>query len=194
MSVKKIVLLITLVTNICIFSQTEKGKFLIGGSTNFGSSYLSEGNDGLTTRSSNLVFSANAGYSIIDNLFVGLNIQFLSNNFKVDFLNSENKTTETTFAPFLKYYFLKEKFRPFALIRYGFGKSTYKNLSSNNAYESNSDVTKLNLGGGFSYFFTDYLSLELEAFYQRDTNSTTIQSDDFKFYGFGTSLGFSIFL
>ena len=193
MKLQKITLLLFTLFTITTFSQTEKGKYLIGGTTNFGSSYLTEGDDGFTTTSSSFNFSTNIGYSFTNNLFAGLNIQFLSNNFKVKFANTENYTSQITFSPFLKYYFLKEKFKPFALIRYGFGKSNSENINSNGTSNSKSDLTKFNLGGGLSYFFTDYFSLEFEAFYQRDTSSTEIQNDDFKYYGFGTNLGFSIF-
>lgn len=196
MKIKKIVLLLITLFTVTLYSQTEKGKFLIGGTTNFGSSYLSEGDEGFTTSSNNFVLASNVGYSFTNNFFGGLNIQFLSNNFKVDFANSESQTSQIIFAPFLKYYFMKEKFRPFAIFRYGIGKSTDKRINSSGVDESKSDLTKLNLGGGVSYFFTDFFSLEFEAFYQRDTTSYTtgVQPDDFKFYGIGTSLGFSIFL
>lgn len=194
MKLQKIALLLFTLFTITTFSQTEKRKFLIGGTTNFGSSYLTEGDKGFTTTTSNFTFSSNAGYTIMEDLFVGLNVQFLSSDYKIKFLNAESNTTQITFSPFMKYYFLKDKFRPFALIRYGFGTSKYNDIDSSGEFESNSDLTKLNLGGGISYFFTNYFSLEFEAFYQKDTSSSTIQNDDLKYYGFGTNLGFSIFL
>jgi hypothetical protein len=190
---KNALLLFTLFT-ITVYGQTEKGNFLIGGTTNFGSSYLTEGDDGFTTTSSDFTLSSNLGYSIANNLFVGLNIQFLSNDYKINFLNAENNTKELVFSPFLKYYFLKEKLKPFALIRYGFGNSKSEIIDSNSVFETKSDLTKLNIGGGISYFFTEYFSLDIEVFYQRNTFSTSIQDDNLIYRGFATNLGFSIFL
>lgn len=193
MTLKKIASIIFILATIITYGQTEKGKILIGTSTNFGSSYLTEGDKGFTTTTSDFNLSLNSGYSLINNLFLGVNIQFSSNKFKIKYLNSESNVREIVFSPFLKYYFLKEKIRPFALIRYGFGNSNYYSIDSDGEYNSKSDVTKLNLGGGISYFFTDYFGLEFEAFYQRDTSSKNYDNDDYKYYGFKTNLGISFF-
>lgn len=191
MKFKKITLLISIIS-ITAFGQTEKGKFILGGMSNLGSSYLTEGNSGYTTISSSFSIATNTGYAVMDNFFIGINIQYLKNRFKIKNFNSESTTKIFVVSPFLKYYFLTEKFRPFTVIRYGLGKNKYHNIDSSGDYSSTSDLTKISLGGGVSYFFTDYFSLEFEAVYQKD--STKYEYSESNYDGFSTNLGFSIFL
>ena len=168
---------------------------MIGGTTSFGSSYLTEGDDGFTTTSSSFIFSSNTGYSFTKNLFAGLNIQFLSNNYKVKFANSENNTRQIIFSPFLKYYFLKEKLKPFALIRYGFGKSSSENVNSNGTTNSKSDLTKFNLGGGLSYFFNKSVNVEFSLNYFRSTRDLDDQQNETYITNrINSNIGFAIFL
>ena len=112
---KKLILnlIVMMMATLCVYAQTEKGYWLIGGSVAYSStSQTEEGNNSTATT---FDFIPKCGYFISDNLAVGAGIVYLSqtstnNNPSLTNLTftSQSTTSSTTFAfaPFVRYYFL----------------------------------------------------------------------------------------
>ncbi|WP_347173753.1 outer membrane beta-barrel protein [Polaribacter uvawellassae] len=195
---KKIALLILLFTAISSFSQIEKGKVYIGASSSFSASFTtnSNENDNYSKDIANLnsfSFSPKLGYTITDNLVVGVDFILRYSNVSFKDSSSENINSTYVIGPFIKYYLSKKVFKPFLLAEYGFGSQYSKFESSTSKSETEEEITILILGGGISYFINDTIGLELGVNYTKSmfkskisnpSNNKSINS------GIGTFIGF----
>ncbi|REG96284.1 outer membrane beta-barrel protein [Flavobacterium aquicola] len=212
---KKISLLIALISFGAITAQTEKGSFMISGKTGLGftSATVEYEYEGKTTdgpKTTSFSISPSAGYFIIDNLSIGLEFDYTATKIKqevsyipplstgynpaIDFENTQN-----TFAiiPTATYFFSKEKFRPF--IEAGMGYATIKNetktLESSGVISTNeSDGNGLvwGGGGGIAYFISQTICFDLGISYSQ----FTYEEKDIKTKSgiLGANIGISIFL
>ena len=194
----KIAILIVLLTSINSFSQIQKGSFCIGASSGIGASFTTnsvENNNSSKDVANSNSFSINTqgGYTIANNLILGVELTFSYSN--VSLKDSQSESTNSTYAigPFIKYYFSEKEFKPFLLAEYGFGNQYSKYENSFNKSETEEKITALILGGGVSYFITENIGLELGINYTKTTfkskinnptNNKSINS------GIGTLLGF----
>lgn len=125
-------------------AQTTKGKFLLGelsyieflgngvlGSTNFGyTTFQNKSDGGNSDDSKDKMFSVNivprAGYFIIENLAVGLDVFLATESHKA--MDDAYKSTSTFFAagPFVRYYIPTKKVLPFTEVNYSIGSRTGK--------------------------------------------------------------------
>ena len=203
-----IILLFTIFVN----GQTEKGKFYVGANSNLGlSSEKATGNPNesfYTERKYNsFQLSSKLGYLISNNLVFGVgfslnpsneiqNSEFtFNNNTSTSQIKNEEKTTEIT--AFTKYYFLKNKFRPFALISYGFGRLkeikyevVNANIFEEASFGGDNNFKVLNVGAGGAYFLSDLLNLELGINYSNKFIQSETYSD---LKGINASFGINLF-
>ncbi|BDD05579.1 outer membrane beta-barrel protein [Aureibacter tunicatorum] len=159
----------------------EKGKIMIGGSSNirFKSEkstevFIVDGNKVSYDDDDDKNFNINigAGYTVIDNLIIGLDISYLYSNLNgMFFINSgddiqrikmNNKLTGLDFNMFSKYYFTEQKFKPYAQI--GAGYSLSRQYSGD--FEQKYNGINLVGGAGAAYFITPSISVELGLNYQ----------------------------
>ena len=110
-------------------------------------------------------FQPKIGYTVIDNLPIGLymDVDYYREKAKDD--NDKYKETTVSVGPFIRYYFLKDKkFKPFAegLIGFGFYRAADKTEADNdwNVFDKEGYFT-YRIGGGASYFFNDYIAADL---------------------------------
>jgi outer membrane protein len=195
---KKIAVLILLLTTISSFSQTEKGKIYIGANSNLQANFNSNTykNDFGSSESNTNSFSISgqAGYFIINNLVIGADISTSFSNSKDN--SSNYKSTSRTFAiaPLVKYYFSEKKLKPFIIAKYGFGSSnstlTYQNQA--NSDDSKTSFSIMTLGGGISYFFNSYISVDLGLNYRRSVSEPERYQSNNKFTssGLNSNVGF----
>ncbi|MDO4228426.1 MAG: outer membrane beta-barrel protein [Capnocytophaga sp.] len=155
---KKILFILTLVFATATYAQTEKGSFFVG--SDFGLSFSSgktvtrsDGNKVGDVKTSTFKINPNANYFIIDNLAVGLGLEYTNAKTK----SSGTTTTSNYFAiaPNAHYFFpLGGDVVPFVGAKVGFG-----SLS-----EGDSDTLKyrgLVFGGkaGVAYFLNEGFAL-----------------------------------
>ncbi|HEY0262296.1 MAG TPA: outer membrane beta-barrel protein, partial [Chitinophagales bacterium] len=131
------------------FAQTEQQAVMLGGTT--GISYVSQ----KPTHTFSMSFNPNFGYFIVKNLMLGfgMNIGISSDNTSKDHKN--RVIVSSSFVPQIRYYFLKEKLRPFVYARFGYQSST----SIHNGNISNTDGMTGEGGVGLDYFLTKNVAL-----------------------------------
>jgi opacity protein-like surface antigen len=202
----KKLLLFTLLVSQFAFSQTEKGKFIISGSTStelsFGKSKAEIGNSSNEQKFTNFDIKPSFGYFVADNFFIGLSGLYDFNHTKEN-RSLVVKTTSLVLMPQVGYYFMPEsKFRPFLLGGIGFANAKTDVESNNfdpifpgfNNFTNKLNGLAANLGGGVSYFITDNFSIDGQVSYnylnlnQKNSDYTSKTS------GVGFRVGFSFFL
>ena len=203
MNLKKIALLIGILLNsLTSFSQTEKGKLYLGGSTSLGLNFTTHKIDTgssleKTGKTSAFTISPQIGYFVAKNLVAGLEMSMNFSKYSDTYNSSSNASNTYVFAPFLKYYFDVEKFRPFVIAEYGLG--TVQSKYSSRGFESEHKVNTsvLILGGGITYFFNKTVGIELGLNYSRTALKPKNNSPyDVKSInnGFSSFVGFVILL
>jgi hypothetical protein len=161
------------------FSQTSKGTWLVGGTAGFTSSKYGD------AKMSSINFSPNAGYFLINNLAVGLDVQVGSETSNSGVSGaSDYKTSSTFFGPNVRYYFtsLGKNAKLFGSGQYAFG--------STKDGSDKISATAWGLSAGPAFFLNKNVALEVTVGYSSakvkdDTNSTN---------SFGIRAGFQIHL
>lgn len=202
MKLQKIALLLFTLFTITSFSQTEKGKIYLGTNSSLNAnfvnySYKDDNNDMQDTgKSSSFSISPSIGFFVINNLVLGANVSFGFNKSENN-SGSDFKSNSISVAPFAKYYFADNSFKPFISGSYGFGSSTGESTFNNNIDESKNSLTNLKIGGGVAYFINDTISLEFGINYSRTSNKPTENNlNNYRSISSGvfSSVGFAIFL
>lgn len=160
-------------------AQTEKGKWLIAGSSDlslkFGKEkfkYGSTTNDG--EKFSSFSLSPEAGYFVIDQLAAGLFIDFSASSYKYG-SSYDYKNTYTTFlvGPFARYYITDlNGFWPYAQASLGFGSYNEKSdygPGRNGAITSSDALFGYRVGVGATHFLTENVGFDLYLGYAGDT-------------------------
>lgn len=93
---KKLLLTISLFVSIGALAQTEKGTWLISGSTDL--SYTSTSFDGFSDNVNSFDLTTRAGSFVADNLVLGLDLSISTAK------QGDNKSTLTSIGPFFRYY------------------------------------------------------------------------------------------
>lgn len=192
---KKFFLLLTLLVSLTfsVNAQTEKGKWLVSGSTNVGfnsvnTKYKADGFsvDGEKVNTFNI--SPSVGYFIIDNLSVGLGLDYNNSSTKDE--NDEKLSSSTfTVLPTATYFFTKNTtVKPY--LGAGAGYASYK--------QKYGSVSQTNGGfawgveGGLAYFINPKIGIDLGLGYGQvsvEESDVTIKANTF-----GAKIGFSLFL
>lgn len=145
-------------------AQTEKGKWLVSGSTSlsFGSSNTTfkadngQTEDGPKTSSFNV--KPAVGYFVAENFTIGLAADFSSDTTKDD--GDKSTTSSVSIIPQVGYYFGKSKVKPFLNAGLGFASVS----------TSDSDIspsgTAWGINGGVAYFVSKSVSFDFSVGYQ----------------------------
>lgn len=183
-------LIIILVSALLVNGQVEKGKVFIHGASNLGinfgkSKIKTDGNTEDDQKYFELEFMPAFGYTVIDNLPVGIFMDVDHYNWKMIDGDDYDKGTSFTVGPFVRYYITNlDGFMPFgeAMIGWGGCKDTYKSPGYEVEYKDCIFAWRLGAGGG--YFFNDHVSADMNLFYSheaynsKETGEENGRSDD----------------
>ena len=150
------------------FTQTEKGNFLIGASTNLSFSTLNV--DGQEDNSSTFSLGGNTGYFLVDDLAVLLTVGFVSTK------QGSFSSTNFRIGPALRYYATQSLF-----VSTGFGYNTSRTESG--ASTGSFSSTSFGFGAGYALWVSEIIAIEPSISYLFNTSE---DSSDF------TNLGFDI--
>ncbi len=171
-------------------AQTEKGMFMVGGSSSISEAIQS------TTNTFNLSLAPSFGIFVIRNFVVGGIYSFSVGSSHTVNATTDVKSTTTTFntlvGPYLKYYIGKKNMKPFVTANGGY--SVYTQLRSNSSPGStlgltNYDGFSMGASVGISYFFNPHVALESALYVNTSGYQTQIPTTRF-----GFSLGLYTFL
>lgn len=189
-----------LVAIIAMFSftmnaQTEKGNWVIGGTTTMSFGHTTstaefdgvESDDDLKTTTINITPSV--GFFVIDNLSVGFDLGFNSNKSKIN--ENENKVSSFSVIPNAAYYFnASDKFKPYVGLGAG-----YIATSRGDDDSDKSSGLAIRGKGGLAYFITESIAVNFAVEYLNTSQENKENSDlKIKNSGIGAGLGISFFL
>ncbi|CDN73780.1 OmpW family outer membrane protein [Elizabethkingia anophelis] len=176
-------------------AQTEKGSWVVGGSTSIGFNNVStKVKSGNTTfdgpKVNTFTIAPSAGYFVIDKLSVGLDLAYTNATTKYD----GAKTTSNTFAilPTATYYFTDNTvIKPYLGAGIGYASNTEKEeyRGKSNEYTVNGFAWKVK--GGFAYFFTPSIAADLGLSYSQFSNKDNGVRTNVNTFGVG--VGLSVF-
>jgi hypothetical protein len=159
-------------------AQTQKGKWYLGTfnriELNVGSEKEKYGGETNTNyKYTDFNFEPKVGYCVIKNFPIGL---FIYMDFWSDKSGDDNgyKTVGQTFVigPFAKYYIANlHGLQPYVEIQAGYGVDNYKYRSDPNSdwQKTNEGLFVFRTGGGFTYFFNDFVGLDAFLGYNRES-------------------------
>ena len=203
MKLQKIALLIFTFISFTTFSQTEKGKYLIGVSSNLNFNFDANSAKGKSFSrdagsSKEFSISSEAGYAFKKNLFIGLTLTYGYSDIDDKDYGYESITNSISASPFIKYYFSEKKIKPFLIASYGLGaeKSRTRFIFGTNTFNTQkAKLTALNFGGGLSYFFNKSVNVEFSLNYFRSTRDLDDQQNETYITNrINSNIGFAIFL
>lgn len=181
-------------------AQTEKGKFIMGGSSSFDfssskSKWKTDNADGEDGKSSTMEFSPQVGYFVIDNLALGVELPV---NISSQTDEDDDKFTTTTIAvaPFARIYFGEGKAKPYLQGAVGVGNVKMKyDVSGQSSEDTSAGMFLYQAGAGVGVFFNEYVGLDFGLGYTSVT-MTPEGDSDFKNIssGIGINIGFTISL
>lgn len=130
---KKILFILSVMVSALTYAQTEKGSFFVG--SDFGLSYTSEstvirrdGNKISDVTTSTFKIAPNANYFIIDNLSVGLGLEYQYSKVK----GASSSSNDFMIAPNAHYFFpLGGEILPFVGVKVGYGTSSQGDKDAN---------------------------------------------------------------
>lgn len=197
---KKILLLGAVALFTSLNAQTEKGSWVIGGSTTLGfnnvSTTVSAGSKSTDEPSvSTFTITPSVGYFVVDKIAVGLDLGFVSLSSKDG--DYKSSVTTTSVMPTGTYYF-KSASNIIPYLGAGVG---YASVKSTETYKGK-DTTVTNDGfawkakGGIIYLINQTIGVDLGLGYNQFTNKETVSGTDYKttISTFGVNAGFTIFL
>lgn len=203
---KKLFLLLSalLLTNYT-FSQTEKGNWNLGISSNVGSFYSvyvgasnNTGFGGLNFYSGFKVdgeseegrifsfnFNPGVGYFVIDGLLIRANIGISSNKFKIDD-DVIFSTKSFIIGPELRYYFGNKNLRPYIGALASFGSAKEQQFIGESSLANYSGYV------GVGYFIVQNASIDLSVGFNNITQKNK-DDDSISFYNIGVNFGVNFF-
>jgi hypothetical protein len=218
---KKIDVITVFLFLICIGfvnAQTDKGRMLLGASSDlgltgsdlldFGYSSTKSKLDGAsyvednTTKITNISLLPKFGYFVADNLALGLDFTFASAKAKGGGLsNSESTSRLLSTGPFVRYYIPTAKVLPFIEVNSSFGRRTntvkYKDNPNLEDYNAKTNISSFGGGFGLAVPLGDKVAFEILAGF----NSLTVINENAIFSNsryvtssLGLRVGFTIFL
>lgn len=202
-----------------VSAQTEKGSFFISGKTNLGFTsntikYKAQGQTFDGPKTNTFTISPNVGYFVIDNLALGVALDFKSSTTKIKagteiespddptFTNGTKETqTILSIIPNATYFFSEGKTRPY--LNTGIGFANTKNKNNYIMYNSSGDILFSNsetksdgfvwtANGGLIFLITENIALDLGLGY----TNYSYKNDGVKISSgaFGANAGVSVFL
>ncbi|EOR30856.1 Outer membrane protein W [Elizabethkingia meningoseptica] len=176
-------------------AQTEKGSWVVGGSTTLGfnnvstkfkSGNMSESGPKINT----FTVTPSAGYFVIDKLSVGLDLGFVSATTKYD----DAKSTSNTLAilPTATYYFTDNTvIKPYLGAGVGYSSMTEKEEYRGKSNKTTVDGFAWKVKGGFAYFFTPNIAADLGLSYSQFSSKENNVRTNVNTFGVG--VGISVF-
>lgn len=179
--------LILIITVLNLNAQTEKGKYLLGGSdilefVNLSS--LADYTDSPDFKTQNIELSISPifGYFIIDNLSIGVIPRF---RFQKDNSGSSHLSMrDISVSAYSRYYFGTKKLKPFVHLGFGYINRHKRNefdFDDRSPFIWNGNALIYEAGIGLGYFITDYLSLDLFTLFS-SSNTNMLFDGDSNFY------------
>ena len=186
------------VVNALSYAQTEKGKIIISGATDLSLSSIkiqqeSDGsgfNEEATVTKFNI--EPSVSYFVIDNLALGLSLDFETGKEKND--NAESKDNSCILGPSIRYYFGESNIKPYLRGDVMFGTGNYESENDLYEYESKYNIWGWDLGAGMALFLNDYVAFDLGLVYSFLKNVDKDNNSKYKTKGFALSGGISIYL
>lgn len=184
------------------YGQTDKGKLLIGGGStldfsSLNSTWKTDDDEGDAGKMTELEFSPQIGYFVIDNLAVGVELPITYSS-ETDEDDYKYSTTAIALAPFVRYYFGTTNIKPYLHGSAGYGTMKMKEDPPGGASDDEFvGMFIYSLGGGLGIFLNEKVSLDIGLGYvsasakpeeDYDVNFRVIGS------GFGIGIGFAIVL
>lgn len=168
-----VVAILAAFTNVS-FSQTEKGKIFVAGSSNlsFTSQKAKWKNDGETIGDDESITQFNikpsVGYFIANNFAIALSFSYER--------KKEEDNMDRTFlvGPMVRYYFMQSNIKPYVQGDLMFG--SYKN-EVEESMDFKGSVFGWDLGGGVAFFMNDYVSIDLGLGYTSASIKPDVEDD-----------------
>ncbi len=181
-------------------AQTEKGSWVIGGSTTVGfnnvSTKYSAGNSSSTEPSvSTFTLTPSFGYFVQDKLAVGLDLGFVSMSQK----DGDYKYTANTLSamPTVTYYFKSAtNLVPYLGAGVGYASTKLTEKYDGESESETVDGLAWKAKGGLVYLINQNIGVDLGASYNQYSNKETVMGTDYKTTvgTFGINVGFTVFL
>lgn len=159
-------------------AQTDQGGWMFGASSDFGFKSYKMDND-QDESASDMNFDVRAGYFVIDNLAVGLDVGFGSQKEA----GADDASSNFQVGPYVRYFL---PMKVFAELGYQFG-----SLSAGG--ETLGSTGDLGIGVGYAAFLNDNVSIEPMVKYHL-TSFSPEEGDSFSGSGFEVAIGFGIYL
>ncbi len=168
-------------------AQTEKGSWVVGGTTTLGFSSQSSktkynGNSTDGPKQSTFVISPSVGYFVANKIAVGLDLALLSQTVKNESTGSytiSSKATQTTISvlPTATYFFKSDsKLIPYLGAGVGYASSktkyTYSGYEGNESQEDTTDGFAWKAKGGVMYLITPSIGLDLGVSFSQVSGNT----------------------
>jgi hypothetical protein len=179
------------------YGQTERGKFLLSGSSNFNFGHTNEkwkddNGSGSYGKFTSLSFEPAAGVFVANGLAIGLQLQISYSKDSYEESGFTYKTTYLIGEPFIRYYFNIKTFKPYIMI-YGGGGTEKLQTTGGFGVDVTDKYTILHYGfsPGLAIFLNDNVSLDLGLNYssiyskQSNDNSSNYRTT-------GSNLGFNV--
>jgi outer membrane protein len=166
-------IIICLCSSFNAYSQTDKGKLLVGGQyglnfSSYTSTFKGVNNSFENGKYRTLEISPQVGYFIFKNVPVGIDLIY--NHSKTTLQSSDSRSSSLALMPFVRYYFGQAKLKPYLHISAGPGWE--KTGSANFGWPEIIQKSKLfryQLRGGLSAFFNDFISFDFSFGYKSNT-------------------------
>jgi len=177
-----LILLVLITSRIDLNAQTEKGKYLLGGSDILELVNLSSlaGYREYDSKKQNIELSISpiVGYFIIDDLSIGV---IPSYNFQRENNNSTHLSNrDISISAFSRYYLGNKKLKPFIHLGIGYINQHKQNefdFDDRSPYIWNGNAIMYEAGIGLGYFITDYLSLDLFTLFSYSKTNMLFKGD-----------------
>ncbi|TAJ14871.1 porin family protein [Marinilabiliaceae bacterium JC017] len=160
------------------FSQTEKGKIFVSGSSNLNFTSRQEQvteDDGTEKELSITHFNIkpSLGYFFANNFAVAISFNYELNK------EGDYKYREALVGPMLRYYILESNIKPYVQggLMFGANKIRY-----NAAGECKENVFRWDLGAGVAFFLNDYVSIDLGLGYSSVSKESKYDDDEFEVF------------
>jgi len=197
--------LLTLLISLTINAQTEKGKFRIGAFSNgFFTSTSNKFGGETFNKTKTYSLSPSGGYFVADNFSVGLDIELSRSTTKTRSGSQEDISAQIIVSPSFRYYFTKNKLRPYFNASIGIGtdwretknENNFNRFGINNSEKQEFSIFTYRLGTGLALFLNNKISIDLGLTFVKLEFEDQLSSD------FGESeadsieviIGFNIFL
>ena len=166
-----------------VFGQLLKGSFFLIASSNMSISTdkMSDYQGSVSTetgKNTGFYLYPGAGYLLLDNLVVGLNVGVSAYGTRHTGSDTRTSSFRLSAGPFARFYFLEQnKLRPMAQINFGVGTNKSKYTSTSSTYDSKGGLFEFAAGVGASYFIAENVAFDCLLNYNYDHTKDKTNTD-----------------